>query len=141
MLFQILIFTAQIILTYLYESGLGKTDDLTMEQMIHIYKFQWIWVVPGSASSIFSRISMAILLGRIFSVKTWFRWYLISAAFISSCCVSTVIIVLLTECRPIEALWNPVVAATAHCLDPSIWNALGIMSQGNHYPKLIQNGS
>ena len=74
---------------------------------------------------------MAILLGRIFSVKQWFRWYLIVTASISSCCVATVVIVLLAQCDNINALWNPAIAATTHCLNPKIWNALGIMAQGD----------
>jgi hypothetical protein len=98
--------------------------------MIHIFKYQWIYVIPANVSSIFSRVSIAILLGRIFSVKRWFRWYLIIATFVAACLDIALLVELWTSCSPIAALWDPRVAATAKCLDPSIFSKIGYAYQG-----------
>lgn len=61
--------------------------------------------------SIVARISIAVLLARIFYVKTWFKNYLIYFTTLQSIVASLLIIFVWVQVSPIEGLWDPLLPA------------------------------
>ena len=47
------------------------------DQLIEVLKWSWVAMSPGILVSILARISITILLIRLFGVHTWFKWFLI----------------------------------------------------------------
>lgn len=77
-LIQILQVANQCLVTVCYTYGLGKHQDaLTQEELFSILKWTWIASAPGQMVSILARISICILLVRLFSVHKWFKWFII----------------------------------------------------------------
>lgn len=84
--------------------------------------------------SILARISIAILLVRIFGVKTWLKWFLIAMTTLQ---VLTVVIVAITcwlQVRPAEGLWNPLIDAQR--LDPNVVPREGNVAGGKSHSML-----
>ncbi|KAK8102242.1 hypothetical protein PG984_015388 [Apiospora sp. TS-2023a] len=63
-----------------YQWGLSKDPrNLTYDpRIMHILKWNPIASIPGIVVSISTRISIAVLLVRLFGRRRWFKWYLIS---------------------------------------------------------------
>ncbi|KAI2603719.1 hypothetical protein GGR54DRAFT_622476 [Hypoxylon sp. NC1633] len=95
-----------------YRWGMGKHDrDLTFNQLMDVLKWTWIQTVPGILSSVIARISIAILLVRIFGTKTWLKWFLIVVTVLQALSNIAIIIAMWTQASPVEAVWNPVIPA------------------------------
>ncbi|KAI3393976.1 hypothetical protein diail_3337, partial [Diaporthe ilicicola] len=66
-------------LTVAFHHGFGKHDaDLTFNQLVSVAKWIWMSFTPGIVCSIFARISIAILLVRIFGTHALLKWFLIA---------------------------------------------------------------
>jgi hypothetical protein len=66
---------------------------------------------PGITSSIVSRISIAVLLVRIFGIHVWLKWSLIV---ITSLQVVAAVVLTFTswlQVRPVQGLWDPTIPA------------------------------
>ncbi|KAI0173478.1 hypothetical protein GGR52DRAFT_543196 [Hypoxylon sp. FL1284] len=100
------------IVSVAYRWGMGKHDrDLTFDQLINVLKWTWIQTVPGILSSVIARVSIAILLVRIFGTKTWLKWFLIVVTILQAVSNIAIIIAMWTQASPVEAVWNPVIPA------------------------------
>jgi hypothetical protein len=100
-----------------YHYGLGKHDaSLTMDQMGNVLKWSWLANTPGLLVSITARLSIAILLVRLFGVHEWFKWFVIVVT--AACSIMTIVIIPCTylQTTPVSGNWNP--------FDPSVtrWN-------------------
>ena len=132
---QMLLLVAQIMQTIEYRLGLGQRDDLSLETLVQIFKLQWIAVVPGNiVSPAVSRVSIAVLLIEIFSVKRWFCSYLVIVSTLACSLAVALIALMFSQCNPVQALWDPVVATTAQCLSPRVWQAVAFSFQGTVVP-------
>lgn len=90
--------------------GSGRPmSTLTAEQMFNINKWSWTFTVPGFLVSIIARISIAILLVRIFGRVRWFKMYMTYFTTIQSIVGVVSIIFLVAQCDPYEGLWNTAV--------------------------------
>lgn len=90
--------------------GSGRpSNTLTIEQNYNINKWSWIFAPPGFLVSIIARVSIAILLVRIFGTKRWFRYYMIHFTVVQTIVGIVSIIFLVAQCKPYEGLWNKAV--------------------------------
>lgn len=90
--------------------GSGRpASALTAEQNFNINKWSWIFAVPGFLVSIIARVSIAILLVRIFGRVRWFKMYMIFFTTIQTIVGIVSIIFLVAQCDPYEGLWNKAV--------------------------------
>jgi hypothetical protein len=86
--------------------------NLTFDpQLIHILKWNWISTTPAILVSILARISVTILLIRVFGNKAWLKWFLIIFTAIQSIVATLVIIFVWVQVSPVEGLWNPFLPA------------------------------
>jgi hypothetical protein len=103
----------QSLITKSFTWGLGKHDvDLRFDQIINMIKYVWISTTPGILSAITARISICILLVRIFGNKTWLKWFLIVATVLQAASNIAVIIGIWAQVSPVEAVWNPTIIAS-----------------------------
>jgi hypothetical protein len=110
---QLLNLTAQALLSVSYHYGLGKHDeDLTFDQAVNTSKWIWMSYTPAILSSVTARISITILLVRIFAPKHALRWFLIVTTSLSVAAVVAQIITVFNQMKPVEGLWNPLAGAT-----------------------------
>lgn len=120
MLLAVLLNTACVTcLTVAFHYGFGKHDlGLTFDQAVHIAKWIWMSFTPGITSSIVSRISIAILLVRIFGIHAWLKWSLIVITALQV--VASVVLALTSWCqvRPARGLWDPTIPA--HRISPNV---------------------
>lgn len=90
--------------------GSGRPmSTLTAEQRLNINKWSWTFAVPGFLVSIIARISIAILLVRIFGRVKWFKIYMTYFTTIQTIVGVLSIIFLVAQCDPYEGLWNKAV--------------------------------
>lgn len=84
----------------------------------------------GMVPSILARISIAILLIRIFGVHKWFTAFMIISCVIQTVVGIAFIPMTFLQARPVEALWN-IFIMDAQRWDPRIWlyTAYTIQSQ------------
>ncbi|KAF2651753.1 hypothetical protein K491DRAFT_636917 [Lophiostoma macrostomum CBS 122681] len=111
----------QIQVTVALKYGVGKHDqDLTIDQLIMISKLNWTALVPGMIVSTFARISITILLIRLFGVHKWFKAFLIIITVVQ--CVAGFVFILISylQASPIEALWDFLIT-DARRWDPRVW--------------------
>ncbi|KAI2464677.1 hypothetical protein F4781DRAFT_58038 [Annulohypoxylon bovei var. microspora] len=106
MIFQLV---AQIFVSLAFKHGMGKHvyDLYTSDQVVTMSMWEWFSVPPGVVSGIFGRISICILLIRLFGVRVWFRYYAIA---LTACGVITSTITgicLYASRQPVQSLWNP----------------------------------
>lgn len=82
--------------------------DLYMpDQVVTMSMWEWFSVPPGLVSGILGRVSICILLIRLFGVQKWFKHYAIA---LTACGVIINIIIgicLFAQRQPVESLWNP----------------------------------
>jgi len=99
-------------LTVAFHYGFGKHDrDLTFEQLVNVGKWGWMQFTPGITASILSRISIAILLVRLFGVHSRLKWSVIILAILQVVGGVVVTITSWVQVRPVRALWNPLIPA------------------------------
>lgn len=105
---QILQVAFQCIITKCYQSGMGKHDaDLTVPQLFNVLKWNWISTTPAILVSIVARISITILLIKLFGLHIWFKWFLIVFTSLQSIVAMLAIIFVWVQVSPVQALWDP----------------------------------
>ncbi|KAI1088257.1 hypothetical protein F5B19DRAFT_432609 [Rostrohypoxylon terebratum] len=106
-------------LTASYHYGLGKHDeDLTFDQKVNTAKWTWIQYTPSILSSAAARISITILLVRLFAPKVALKWFLIVITTLSVAAIIAQIVTVWNQFTPAEGLWNPLVGTLRY--SPSI---------------------
>jgi hypothetical protein len=94
--------------------GFGKEyANLALEQYMKVHKYEFIFAPFSYLLQVIARISIAILLIRIFTVgRVWFKWFTIGyMALMTAVCI-TVIGVFLGQVRPLEAWWDVTIVPT-----------------------------
>ncbi|KAK0712208.1 hypothetical protein B0T21DRAFT_454743 [Apiosordaria backusii] len=104
-----------------YSHGLGKHDaDLQWpDQLVEVLKWNWIATAPGMFVSILARLSITILLLRLFGIHQWFKWFVYVLTTLQVIGGILCFVVTWVQVRPIEALWN-VFLPNAERIDPNI---------------------
>ncbi|KAL1968078.1 hypothetical protein VTN77DRAFT_2208 [Rasamsonia byssochlamydoides] len=100
--------------------GFGRHESsLSTEQIVEATKFNMVAIPPNLLSSATAKISVCFFLLHVNQDKRtgYFLYGMASLLFLFSIASS---IVLLTQCQPVAALWNPALRMTGHCLDPSV---------------------
>ncbi|KAI1133924.1 hypothetical protein F5Y05DRAFT_251388 [Hypoxylon sp. FL0543] len=102
--------TGESCLAVSYHHGLGKHDeDLTFDQKVNTAKWMWIQYTPAILSSATARISITILLVRLFAPKVALKWFLIVITTLSVAAIIAQIVTVWNQFKPAEGLWNPLV--------------------------------
>ncbi|TGJ86979.1 hypothetical protein E0Z10_g1715 [Xylaria hypoxylon] len=86
-------------------------DRLDALQKVNVSKWGWISAIPSILVSCVARISITILLVRIFGVRRWLKWYLICFTSVLSVLSVLSIIFLAAQCNPWDGLWDRTVQA------------------------------
>ncbi|KAI0536736.1 hypothetical protein GGR58DRAFT_379659 [Xylaria digitata] len=86
-------------------------DRLTPVQRMNVSKWGWISAIPSILVSCIARVSITILLVRIFGVRRWLKWYLICFTSVLTTLSVLSIIFLAAQCSPWYALWNAALPA------------------------------
>ena len=109
--------------------GLGKHKSLLSEDALsQILKTNWESQTPGILASIVARISIAVLLCRLFGSRIWLRWYLYVVTALQTVAECLVIIVIWAQCKPVTALWT--FTGSRDCWNPVIEKAIAFLGQG-----------
>ncbi|KAF4633296.1 hypothetical protein G7Y89_g4834 [Cudoniella acicularis] len=98
----------QSLVTISFHYGLGK-HDMSLEQpdqMVAVLKWNWIASLPGMLVSILARISIAILLVRLFGIHLWFKWFMIIFTTVQSVVCTLIIPFTWVQDSPVQGLWN-----------------------------------
>lgn len=113
-----------------YGYGLGKHDkDIQPpENLIQVMKYNFISGPTAILVSITARISIAILLVRLFGVRVWFKWFMIIFTTLQSVVGVAEIIIILAQANPIEGLWNPSLPGVTYW-DPRVYYYTGYFMQ------------
>ena len=113
------------------DAGFGEhSGHLPLPELIRALKFAWIAQIPAVLSKSVSRISIGILILRLFSVHKWLVWFVIIVLILNtSICILALMMVFL-QCTPVAALWNPLLAPTAKCWNPVIQRNFAVASSG-----------
>ena len=109
--------------------GLGKHDaNLQPNQLINILKWMWLANTPGLLVAITARLSIAMLLVRLFGkVHKWLKWFLVVVS--GLCTILTAIIIPCTFLRttPVSGNWNPFQPSKRW--NPMIYISLAFLTQ------------
>ncbi|EFY97822.1 hypothetical protein X797_006445 [Metarhizium robertsii] len=120
---------SQSFVTIAYHHGLGKHDaSLRPDQVINVLKWMWLANTPGLIVSILARISIAVLLVRLFGgVHKWLKWFVIVVT--GLCTILTVIILPCTylQSTPVSGNWDPFIPAEHW--NPKIYISLAYFCQ------------
>jgi hypothetical protein len=76
------------------------------DQLVNVLKWNWIASLPGMLVSILARISIAIMLVRLFGVHKWFKMFLIIFTTLQTVVCTAIIPLTWLQATPIEGLWN-----------------------------------
>ena len=98
----------QAILTIACSKGASKSIDPTMpvEDMVEMLRWSYFTQLMSFLVGVVARISITILLVRIFGVRTWYKWFMITFTLFLSVIGLTNIIIIWFMARPVEALWD-----------------------------------
>lgn len=102
---------------------------MTLDQIIAAEKWAFLTTPFSNVVSILARISITILLIRIFGNRKWFKWFLISFTAFQTVLGLLNIIVIWVQCTPVEAVWDFLVVG-AKCWDKRIQQCLTLVLQG-----------
>ncbi|KID94232.1 integral membrane protein, partial [Metarhizium majus ARSEF 297] len=120
---------SQSFVTIAYHHGLGKHDaSLRPDQVVNVLKWMWLANTPGLIVSILARISIAVLLVRLFGgVHKWLKWFVIVVT--GLCTILTVIILPCTylQSTPVSGNWDPF--TPAEHWNPKIYISLAYFCQ------------
>lgn len=102
------------IITLACVGGLGMTfANLTLAQYTELNKWSFWALPPGHIVSVLARISIAIVLVRIFGLgRSWFKWILVSFTTFLTCFAAVAIVLLFVQSTPVESNWDAAVERT-----------------------------
>ncbi|PHH77185.1 hypothetical protein CDD82_3632 [Ophiocordyceps australis] len=111
------------------KAGLGKHDkDMPLAQLIGVFRDLWI-LLPGSVFVCASaRVSIGILLARLFAIYTWFKWCCIGVSVFQALVSAAFIPLGFLRAQPVEALWDFTMRDTWQ-MDPRVWDYYAIFLQ------------
>ncbi|OTA89153.1 hypothetical protein M434DRAFT_79747 [Hypoxylon sp. CO27-5] len=112
---------------YVWGLGMHDADMYYIPQIVNVYKWGWISSVPGTIGTIIARISIAVLLVRLFGNKTWLKWFLIIFSVIQSILSIMFLVIVFCSVSPVEALWNQLIPARRW--DPRVQLYAAIVAQ------------
>lgn len=95
--------------------------------LVNALKWTWVSATFGILVSILARISITILLARLFGVNRPFKWFLYIFTTLQSIVATVLIIIIWVQVDPLEGLWDPRV--TARRWDPTIQQYTAYLSQ------------
>lgn len=102
--------------------GLGKPPQAFMADIDAFKKVQfysWIAMSFGTSVSVMARVSIAVLLARIFSLKLLFKWFIITFTTLTALNGIVSIILSWLYVTPVQAVWDPTVTPTSQW-DPRV---------------------
>ncbi|KAI1747180.1 hypothetical protein F4782DRAFT_522182 [Xylaria castorea] len=102
-------------------------DRISAEQFKQSNKWSWYSAGPSILASFIARISITILLVRIFGVQTWLKWYLICFTSLLTVVSVVSIVLLFAQCIPWYGLWEYTIKARR--LNPLIYAYTALASQ------------
>lgn len=76
------------------------------DQMVQILKFNWLATAPGMAASSVARISIAILLVRLFGIHKWFKKLLTVTTTIQIVLNTVLLICIWAQTTPVTGMWE-----------------------------------
>ena len=98
-----------------------------MRDLIQAVKYAWIAQMPIVLALTVARISIAAFLLRLFAANKWLKWFLIVMTIVNTIFAILPLIMIFTQCTPVEALWDPPVG---QCWDPKIQRDFAVVSSG-----------
>jgi hypothetical protein len=109
----ILDLVSQAFITVAYSYGLGKEDmNLKLpDEALNVAKWSWFVTIPGMLVTPLGRISVAILLIRLFGTRPAIRWFFIAQTALLGVMHIVMLVCVWVQHNPVEALWNPFLAA------------------------------
>ena len=117
------------VLTVSVQNGLGQHQgNLLPSATTTALMYQWIFQPFIVLSSVFSRISISIMLIHIFPRKKAMKWFLIILAIANSTFAIIGLTLIFTQCSPPQKLWNPEISGT--CLSPVVQMSVAITKAG-----------
>lgn len=120
---------SQAFVTVAFTYGFGKHDaNLRPDQMINILKWMWLANTPGLIVGILARLSIAVLLIRLFGVHEWLKWFLVVVTGICSILTCVILPCTYLQSDPVSGNWNPKIPAKRW--DPIIYISLAYLGQG-----------
>ncbi|KAK5635873.1 hypothetical protein RRF57_011585 [Xylaria bambusicola] len=121
----------QAFVTAACDAGLGNPlSVLKPEDILTTNRWSWISTPFSNVVSVVARISITILLVRIFgSTRRWYKWSMIALTGIVAVLGVTNIILIWAMCSPPEALWDKSIVGFK-CLDSHIQQYLTLVLQG-----------
>ena len=106
---------------------------LSPENALKALEFQWIFQPVQVVSGIFSRVSVAIMVIRLFPSKKALKNFLIALTALNVIVGVSGLVLIFTQCTPSRKLWDQ--SVTGHCLDSNIQKDLAIFKACEYYPK------
>ncbi len=119
------------LLSVAVDYGFGRhAASLSLPDLIHALKFAWISQIPLVLSKSTSRISIGILLLRLFSVHKWLKWFVIITLILNTSICIVALVMVFVQTTPVAALWDPQLAPTAKSWNPVIQRNSAVASSG-----------
>lgn len=86
--------------------GMHDQDQQKPDQYVDVFKWSWLSILPGIMVSILARISIAILLIRLFGIHLWMKWGFIILTTLQTVFQVLAIILTLLVTKPLTSLWD-----------------------------------
>lgn len=120
-------YSALIVLSFAVHYGLGSHQNtLSPANASHALELQWIFQPLQVAATIIARVSIAILLIRLFPTKKSMKWFLIVLTGLNVAVGIPGITLIFTQCTPSRKLWDHTVAG-GYCIDPNIQKSVALL--------------
>lgn len=118
---QVMNLIAQIFCTVSAHYGIGRhLVTLPPQDAMEAIRLTNITDPFGIMAFCIPKLAVALLLGRIMTPVQRGRWFLYSMTGGVMIAGILDVIFLFVQCKPVAALWDPIVAATATCWNPSV---------------------
>ncbi|SLM40375.1 hypothetical protein LPUS_11156 [Lasallia pustulata] len=106
--------------------GLGTHQNtLSPSDVRYALEFQWVYQAFVVFSLTLSRVSVSILLIRLFPRKTYMKWTLIILAAVNAIAAVLGVTLIFTQCSPTQKLWDHGIKG-GHCISPSVQKDIGL---------------
>ncbi|KAK0732949.1 hypothetical protein B0T26DRAFT_632953 [Lasiosphaeria miniovina] len=107
--------TYQAFITLACNWGMGKDFiNMTLEEFMQSQKWEFFAITPAQLVSLVARISIVILLARIFgTTRVWFKWFLFGFMALQVVVGVLGLVFSWVSKFPIETHWNPMIVPTS----------------------------
>lgn len=113
--------------------GLGlPLQAMSMDQIIQLSKWIWISATFSNIASVLARISITVMLVRIFGTRKWFKMLMISFTTIQGVLAVVNVICIWAQATPVEGLWDQRVRQSIW--NPMIQQVIATILQGESLP-------